>query len=216
MVTAANTIMFQGCGIGIFSHSAQVSVSLAAATKKITRTSGDWTAGQTPVEVGMYVTLEDAAALANKKVCGKVIAVTALDITTDAPLTDATAATITLRFFHPLGLITGWSGPQMTAEQIDVTHSESIAAESKADIPKPGQFSFNGNAGRGDKGIVKFRALRISRVNTDFVIADADRLGFERFNGGFSSYQRTGALGNAITYDGSAFVSGDPVNSEDF
>lgn len=216
MATAADTIMFQGTAIGIFSHQASVSVSLAAATKKIIRATGDWTAGATPVTVGMFVTTEDATLLANKRVCGQILAVTPTDITTDAPLTDAVAATITLRFFKPAALITGFTGPSSSSPRVDVTHSLSTAREYKSGLTDSGTFSFEGNAVRGDAGFIALKQLRNSRLNADFIVADSDRLGFVRFNGGVESIERSGQLDGAVTFSASLFVSGSEVDSELF
>lgn len=210
MATAADTILFQGTTIAVFDKSITVSVSFDAATKKIVRASGSFITDG--VSVGQFLTVENSTT--NKRRCAQVTAVSALELTLDAAMLTAASASVLIRLFNPAALITGFDGPDTSNPRIDVSHSLSTGREYKPGLQDNGSFSFQGNTVRDDAGFIALKTLQRDRLNADFLVADGDRLGFQRFNGGVESLSRAGQLDGAITFDASLFVSGAVVDSE--
>lgn len=136
---------------------AAITLQFAAATKKITRTSGSFiTDGFT---VGRRIYTTQAANLGPFTIA----AVAALEITVNEAVVNAGGSpAITAKVLGDLdiGEIFSHDGPGGSAEVIDVSHYKSTAREKRLGIPDEGQFSFEMNRLAGDAGQKELRRLR--------------------------------------------------------
>ena len=124
------------------------SYAFVAATDKITRASGDFTADG--ITVGMRLTT-NAPVTANQG-SFEVTAVSATEITTNGTLTDASAATTTITAFQKVGEVTSMNTPAGEPAEIDMSHLESTAREFRNGLRDEGSITGEMNFVPSDAG----------------------------------------------------------------
>lgn len=209
MADAQNTIMFQGEIVGQFAVEEQGAFAFDQSTSRITRASGDFT---TNFEPGMVLIAPDATT--NKSKNFLITAVQPLYIQTDVAPVTATAATVTLQAFTPIGNLTSRTGPSATNPEIDLSHSQSVAREYGSGLRDNGSISFEGFLVQGDAGLVALEDLSESRATDTFIVAYGNRARWRRFLANVSSFEESAALDGAVTFSGSLRISGGLTRSE--
>ncbi|GJL93412.1 hypothetical protein [Hyphococcus sp.] len=208
-VTGQDVLKFQNSAIGVFSHQEAATFSFVAATKKVTRPSGDFT---TNYEVDQFFTAEDT--VLNKKKCFRILAVSALQLTLDvAPVEEASVA-CTLRVFDLAGLSTQSSGPNVSSPEIDVTHSLSERTETLPGLRTNSQLSFQSFKRRNDAGLNALKVLQEGGTQSYFLKAYGDREGFERYFGNVAEIGEEASVNGVYSVPVSISISNNVIDSE--
>lgn len=194
---ATQAIETQGTRLGIQAGTESASVSFAATTNKIERSSGDFTTTFSP---GMILFTSNS----NNPGPFTIESVAALEIVVKEDLSTEASATTTLIGYTEVGEVTDFSGPGGSANVIDATHLRSVAREKLMGIPDEGQFTFSLNFVPGNDGQIAFRAARRSRAKQSFALVFSDDATYALFEGYALEFSVSGAVDDKV--NGSATI----------
>ena len=114
---------------------------------------------------------------------------------------------------NPIGEVVGFSGPNMTANPIDVTNLTSTAKEKLIGVYDGGQITLNLNAVVTDDGQTKIRESLAGRHKGACVIRLSASVTSQQimFDGSISAFNITGSVDNKLAGDVTISITGPVV-----